>query len=276
MELLPEDALAHRQWLLSFCTPPTAGTVVDLGCGRGHDLLLLATANPDGNLRLVGVDGSAASIATAAERCRGDSRIELLHQRLVERLPFPDASVDVLYSNNLLECLGDGAAFARDVARIVRPGGLLIVGHWDCDSQMFDGTDKDLVRRIVHAYADWQQDWMDHADGWMGRRLWGLFHSTQLFAGTAHARVLINTTYAPPWYGHARARDFSALVGRGVVPASDYARFIADLEALENEGRYFYGITGFAYVGRRLDERRSNAEGAGGPMNAETRRPPRR
>jgi SAM-dependent methyltransferase len=255
MELLPEDALAHRRWLLSFCTLPTTGTVVDVGCGTGHDLQLLASTNPDRDLRLVGIDASAASIAAATERCHGDSRIELLHHRLLDRLPFSDASVDLLYCNNLLECLGDRQAFARDVARVVRPGGLVVVGHWDWDSQIFDGTDKGVIRRLVHAYADWQQDWMDHADGWTGRRLWGLFHSTHLFAGTVQARLLINTTYAPPWYGHARARDLRALVDRGVVSGADYASFIADLEARESQGRYFYSVTGFAYVGRRLDPR---------------------
>jgi len=127
--------------------------------------------------------------------------------RLLDRLPFSHAPVEVLYCNNLLECLGDRQAFARDVAR------------------------------------------------WTGRRLWGLFHSTHLFAGTVHARLLINTAYAPPWYGHARARDLGALVDRGVVSAADYASFIADLEARESQGRYFYSVTGFAYVGRRLDLR---------------------
>jgi hypothetical protein len=82
-------------------------------------------------------------------------------------------------------------------------------------------------------------DWMDNADGWMGRRSWGLFQTTQMFAGPVHARVLLKTTYAPPFYGHARAQDFRALVERGVVDADEYARFIADLEALEKQGRYF-------------------------------------
>ena len=44
---------------------------------------------------------------------------------------------------------------------------------------------------------------------------------------------------------------FRTLVRRGLVPADDVARFLGDLEALDAAGRYFYGITGYAYVGWR-------------------------
>jgi hypothetical protein len=93
---------------------------------------------------------------------------------------------------------------------------------------------------------------MDHSDGWMGRRLWGTFNATGLFQGAVHAHVLTNTTYASPFFGQARAHDFRALVKRGMVAAEDYDRFLADQEALSQPGRFFYSITGYAYVGRRL------------------------
>jgi hypothetical protein len=140
--------------------------------------------------------------------------------------------------------------FAREVARILKPGGWAVIAHWDWDSQLFDASDKPLVRRLVHAFADWQQAWMDYSDGWMGRRLWGTFAATGLFEGTLHARVLTNTVYAPPWYGHARAQDFRALVKRGLATEQDYHWFIGEQEALSTQGRYFYSLTGFAYVGQ--------------------------
>lgn len=51
----------------------------------------------------------------------------------------------------------------REAVRVLRRGGQLVVGHWDWDSQLFDGSDWALVRRLVHASADWQQAWMAHA-----------------------------------------------------------------------------------------------------------------
>ena len=129
------------------------------------------------------------------------------------------------------------------------------MGHWDWDSQLYDGTDKALVRRLVHAYADWKQAWMDHADGWMGRRLWGVFNATGLFEGRVEARVLTNTVYAAPHFGHENALAFRGLVKRGLADQDDFARFQKEQSELHEAGRYFYSITGYAYVGRRTPQR---------------------
>ncbi|HEV2701923.1 MAG TPA: methyltransferase domain-containing protein [Steroidobacteraceae bacterium] len=248
---LPEDVRAHRDWLLSFVPAGKRGACVDLGCGTGDDLIALAAKTTDPTARFVGLDSSDKSVAAATARARDEPRVSFLHHRLGERLPFDTATFDTVYSSNLVECLVDVTSFAREVARILRPGGTVIIAHWDMDSQLFDGTDKERVRRLVHAFADWQQAWMDHSDGWMGRRLSGAIGATALFEGTVHARVLTNTSFAAPSYGHARAQDFRALVKRQLVSAEDYAAFLQDQHALQAQGRYFYSITGFAYVGVR-------------------------
>jgi SAM-dependent methyltransferase len=247
---LPEDVRAHHDWLLSLAPVPEVGFWVDLGCGAGGDTLTVAARHRQPQLRIVGLDASAKNIELAAASATGDSRVTFQQHHLSTDLPFEAATLDVVYSNNLVECLDHRGAFAREVARVLKPRGWTVMAHWDWDSQLFDATDKPLVRRLVHAFADWRQAWMDNADGWMGRRLWGTFTATGLFEGSLHARVLTNTIYASPWYGHARAQDFRALVKRDLATADDYERFIAEQEALSAQGRYFYSITGFAYVGQ--------------------------
>src|SRR5829696_7769706 len=59
------DRAAHRAWLVGLTVLPSGGTAVDLGCGRGEDLGVLAQRHPDAG-RLVGVDASAAALAAAA------------------------------------------------------------------------------------------------------------------------------------------------------------------------------------------------------------------
>ena len=239
---------------MSLVEVPSAGVVADLGCGRGTDLRLLAARHPDAEVRLVGLDSSAEGVS-AARRAATDPRLAFECADLGERLPFADGGVAVVYSHNLLECLADPGALAVEIARVLRPGGQVVVGHWDWDSQLFDGRDKARVRRLVHAFADWQQAWMAHSDGWMGRRLWGVFNATGRFSGDVHARVLVNTTYAAPWFGHANAQAFHALVRRGLAAPNDVAEFTGEQSALDGQGRYFYSITGYAFVGRRVDGR---------------------
>jgi SAM-dependent methyltransferase len=251
----PADRAAHRAWLVSLTALPAGGTAVDLGCGRGEDLLLLAARHPDADATFVGVDASDESIAAAAAAAAADRRVSVRRARLDARLPFDAAALDLVYSHNLLECLPDPRAFALEVARVLRPGGQVVVAHWDWDSQLFDGPDRGVVRRLVGAYADWQQAWMAHADPWMGRRLWGVFNAAGAFAGEVHARVLTNTAFEAPWFGHENARAFRALVRRGLAAAEDCERFERAQAALHAEGRYVYAITGFAYVGRRAGGR---------------------
>jgi len=245
------DRAAHRAWLVGLTGQLDQGLVVDLGCGRGEDLQLLAARHSGANVRFLGLDASAEAIGAASGALAPDRRVALRCAPLGQQLPLDDASVDVAYSNNFLECIADPAGFARDVVRVLRPGGRAVVAHWDWDTQLFDGSDKALVRRLVHAFADWQQAWMAHADGWMGRRLFGVFRGAGLLDGEVHARVLTNTAYAPGFVGYENAQALGALARRGLVAAEDVAQFLAQQVALAADGRYFYSITGFAFTGRR-------------------------
>lgn len=247
---LPADRRAHREWLVSLAALPAGGTAADLGCGRGDDLRLLAARHP-GAARLVGLDASTTLVADAAART-ADPRVEYRASPLDGRLPLDDASLDLAWSHNLLECLPDPDAFARELARVVRPGGRVVLAHWDWDTQLFDGGDRALVRRLVAAYADWQQAWMAHADPWMGRRLQGIMAATGAFDGALHARVLTNDRFEAPWFGHENALAMRSLVKRGLASAGDVEAFLAAQRELHARGRYVYAITGFAYVGTRV------------------------
>ena len=60
---------------------------------------------------------------------------------------------------------------SREVARVLAPGGHFLLGHTDLDTIVFSSSELDLTRRLVHAFADTQEEWMDSADGTIGRKL---------------------------------------------------------------------------------------------------------
>ena len=100
-------------------------TVLDLGCGAGTDLLIAAQmAGPDG--RAIGVDMTRSMLdrADASARELALTNVEL-HESLIEALPIPESSVDVVISNGVIDLVPDKEAVFDEIDRVLRPGGKL-------------------------------------------------------------------------------------------------------------------------------------------------------
>ncbi|MEM7415672.1 MAG: methyltransferase domain-containing protein [Gemmatimonadota bacterium] len=244
------DVTAHRDWLLSYISVPPGGAVVDLGSGDGSDLRALAEQFADPDARFLGVDASESKI-DSARAATSDGRITFRHDRIGETLPFDDGAFDVALTQELLECLPKVDAFVEELGRVMGPGGLLVASHYDWDTQVFSGSNRALTRRMIQGWADWEQSWMEHADPWMGRRLWGHLQGSRLFDGAVHVRAMTNTVFAEPWHGFRLAQGFRGLVKRGVVSAGEYETFVTELRNLSEQGRYFWSVNRYVYVGRR-------------------------
>ena len=102
--------------------------ILDVACGTGHFLRMLGAALPH-EARLFGVDLSPHYIARARESLPRDLDVSLVCEN-AEKLPFVDASFDVVCSVFLLhEVPGEvRLRVLREMARVVRPGGLVVVG----------------------------------------------------------------------------------------------------------------------------------------------------
>jgi SAM-dependent methyltransferase len=114
------------------CGNPTATAnlrpgevVVDLGSGGGLDVFLAARkVGPTG--RAIGIDMTPEMLARArlgAEQ-QGLTNVEF-HEATIDALPLPDASVDCVISNCVINLAPDKAAVFREVARVLKPGGRL-------------------------------------------------------------------------------------------------------------------------------------------------------
>jgi len=102
-------------------------TVLDLGSGAGFDAFLAARAvGPTG--RVIGVDMTDEMLAKAGANARqaGVSNVEF-RKGYIEALPVEDASIDVVLSNCVINLVPDKAAVFREVARVLRPGGRMVI-----------------------------------------------------------------------------------------------------------------------------------------------------
>jgi len=113
---------------LAMGVPPLGATVLDHACGAGTDLLL-AARRVGSTGRAIGVDmtpGMREQAMRAAHLAGMADRVRIL-PGLLEELPVEDASVDVVLSNGVLNLSPDKRQALREVFRVLRPGGRLLL-----------------------------------------------------------------------------------------------------------------------------------------------------
>jgi SAM-dependent methyltransferase len=164
------------------CGNPTATAhlregevVVDLGSGGGLDVFLAARmVGPAG--RAIGIDMTPAMIerARANAASGGYTNVEF-YLSTIDRIPLPDASVDCVISNCVLNLAPDKPAVFREIARVLKPGGRLAVSDIALKGEL-----PEAIARSMAAYV-----------GCIGGAIGiGEYRAGLLAAGFAHVEIV--------------------------------------------------------------------------------------
>ena len=151
-DVLQRDEVPDDAVLASLgCGNPTAvaelregETVLDLGSGGGIDVLLSARrVGPTGKAYGLDMTDEMLELARANAAAAGAKNVEFL-RGLIEDVPLPDASVDVVISNCVINLSTDKPAVIREIARVLRPGGRVGVSDVVADDDL---TPEDRAER---------------------------------------------------------------------------------------------------------------------------------
>jgi SAM-dependent methyltransferase len=242
-----EPAVPGRiQWMTGMLGPQPGERIIDLGCGTGDALAMIAGQLP---ADLVGIDASAAALRAAAGTLTalpGGSRL-LIQADLSHPIPLADASIDRALCHNVLEFLADRDAFLEEVHRVLRPGGRFVLSHSDFDTLVFGSDDLQLTRRLVRAYCDTQQDWMDTLDGTIGRRLALIVQRSLLRLDDTQVRANLSLRFQPGELGYGYAYNLAqALRAAGQTDPAELDRWLAGLRRLDEEGGFLFSLNDYA------------------------------
>jgi SAM-dependent methyltransferase len=237
------DATRRRRANFEALDPRPGETILDLGCGNGLLTQDLARAvGPTG--RVLGLDASTEMLQAAGNRCDGRDNVRL-ERGVADALPYGDASIDKAVSVQVFEYFADMRPALAELARVLRPGGRLVIGDLHWDTLIWSARDQDradLIRRT----------WESHlADLRVPQRLPDLLPG----AGLAMVRMIPETFcdvhLRPDGVAQMMMHLMSAwAVEHGALTRDQAQDWQAEQAELAAQGRFFFSITHFVCVAR--------------------------
>lgn len=197
-------------------------TILDVGCGGG----LLAEEFARLGLRVTGIDPAPESVETARTHAVAAGLDIAYRTGCGECLPFEDASFDAVACCDVLEHVDDPAVVVAEMARVLRPGGLLL----------YDTINRTL--RSWFAVIKLMQDWP----------------STTVSAAGSPVQVHV-------WEKFLKPAEVAAMLGRHGLAAREQRGIATSRNPLAcwlGLRQRAKGLVTFQELGRRLDFRESN------------------
>ncbi|GAA4877042.1 methyltransferase domain-containing protein [Actinomycetospora straminea] len=239
------DVVRQRERVLALLRPLPGEDVLDVGSGPGYLVRSIAEAvGAEGSVR--GVDPSTAMNAVAAEH-GADLPWVGIDEGGAEALPYADGSFDAVVSTQVYEYVADVAGALREVHRVLRPGGRVVVLDTDWDSVVWHAADRDLHRRVMTA-------WDDHlVDPYLPRVLPGLLERAGFDVAERVLVPLFNPVLAEDTYSaHTMVTIAEYVTGRHGLTAEDAARWTDDLRSRGTD--YLFSVNRYCFVATARSE----------------------
>lgn len=143
--------VARRRELIRALELKAGERVLDVGSGPGHLLLDLAEAVGAGG-EVHGVDVSGSMLDTSRRRCAGHDNVRLHEADVLKTLPFAENHFDAVVSSQVFEYISDVPTALREIHRVLKPGGRVVIHDTDWGSVTWYSSDRSRMERLMKVW----------------------------------------------------------------------------------------------------------------------------
>jgi ubiquinone/menaquinone biosynthesis C-methylase UbiE len=220
------------------------GTVLDVGCGHGAMAPVLASrVGAAGSVK--GIDLSRELVAEARRRFEASGLPIDIRVGDAQALAFAEASVDAARADRVLIFVPDPGAVVKELARVTKPGGRVVVSEADIGAGIVDSPDVEVTREVLTAVGE------EFANPWIGRQLRARFVEAGLLDVEARLFPVLTTCFAE-WRRRMGIDDaLDRAVASGRVPRQRGEAWLEELSDRDSRGRFLASSVFFMVAGTR-------------------------
>jgi len=218
--------------------------VLEIGCGNGVDAAALAAMAGEKG-RVIGIDVSRTMLAPAqAKNTAGSSRPGYVLSD-ASHLAFADNSFDAVRTDRVLQHTKDVFAVLREMARVTRPAGKIVVFEPDWETFVIWPGEREVTRKILNF-------WCDHIpNGWAGRSLPAACAGAGLDDITVTPLCLVITSLPLARRVFDLETTLSLAVRAGVLDSREAESWAEEQAQAGDAGRFFSSLTFYLVTGTK-------------------------
>jgi len=244
-----------RDWEAEHLALQPGEWLIDVGCGPGDAAIALSAAlAPDGFT--LGIDSSEAMLEVARRRAEQAGVAVEFRVEDAQALTVGEGEMDACRSERMLQWIPDSGRALKEMVRVLRPGGRLVVADTDWRTLAFDLPDQELVDTVAGAIGAFRGP--GHT---VGGRLLNMCRDLGLVDVDCTAATHVWTEWDPdaetaPSGFFPFSSALSQLADLGMVSRDTGERFNAIIEDAARRDRFCMSLTMFAVYGSKPDPAR--------------------
>ena len=240
------DSTQRRLANFEMLAPVAGESIVDLGCGPGFMTSELSPAVGEAGV-VYGIDPSQEMLSKAEGRCQGLTNVRLI-EGSANAIPAADGQIDGVVSVQVFEYVEDVPAALREVRRVLKPGGRVVIGDIHFGSVVWHSKDPARMRRMLDA---WDEHLVDRA---LPERMPGYLDDAGFIVERQHPHAMFTSRLKSDSFITALMHLIAAYAKEnGLVSPEDAAAFLEEQMQLGRNGRFFFAANHFIIRARVPD-----------------------